>query len=118
MEFSFTNPLFLIPGATGLILFLAGLILRFFPPRKINRIYGYRSMRSMKSKKSWDFAQRRASQELIRFGVLLTLCCILGLYYHPDQQIAVSLGLAFVFVAVIVIIARIEWALRNKFGKS
>lgn len=48
------------------IIAITGLYLKVNPPKKINRMIGYRTKRSMDSQAAWDFAQVYSS------GLLLT----------------------------------------------
>ncbi|MBL4605271.1 MAG: SdpI family protein, partial [Flavobacteriaceae bacterium] len=38
------------------LLFIISLIFYFFPPKKINNLYGYRTHRTMQNKEAWDLA--------------------------------------------------------------
>lgn len=50
------NPLFNITFFGGIVFSLARSVQLKFPPKKINSRYGYRSVSSMKSQETWDFA--------------------------------------------------------------
>ena len=52
----------------GLIFVLVGSIQYTFPPKKINRLCGYRTVASMKNQKQWDFAQQFSSVRLMQIG--------------------------------------------------
>ena len=112
------NPLFFIPVLTGLIFIIAGIILLKFPPKKINGFYGYRTASSMKDQERWDFAQLYSSKEMIRLGFLLALFGLIGLKYHPDEKTGVFLVMGFLILMIIVLIVRVELAIKNKFNKS
>ncbi|WP_051541397.1 SdpI family protein [Caldalkalibacillus mannanilyticus] len=57
----------------GGILFLAGLILRIFPPRRINHLYGYRTRRARRNIENWTLANRYSSKLLMIIGLILLL---------------------------------------------
>lgn len=61
---------YLLPFLTSLTFLLAGLQLFKFPPKKINGLYGYRTRRSMKNQKNWDYAQRMGGKLMVKFSVL------------------------------------------------
>lgn len=109
------NLIFIIPVSTGLIFVIAGFVMLMFPPQKINNLYGYRSSRSKKSQESWDYAQKYSSKELIKFGVLLALSGLLGFIFQPIRDTAMIIGLGLVIITVIVLIIRVESAIKNKF---
>lgn len=109
------NPLFFIPISSGLIFIIAGIILLKFPPKKINGFYGYRTSSSMMNQERWDFAQIYSSKEMIKVGLLLTLVGSIGLICHPDEKTGMILGLGFLILMIIVLLIRVESALKNKF---
>lgn len=55
----------------GVFIIVIGLLFKWFPPRKINSIYGYRTNRSMKNKKTWNYAQLIGANSMMLTGVLL-----------------------------------------------
>jgi uncharacterized membrane protein len=112
------NPLFFIPTSSGLIFIIAGIILLKFPPKKINGIYGYRTSSSMKTQLRWDFAQIYSSKETIKLGFLLALFGLIGLIYHPNEKTGMILGMGFLISMVIVLLTRVEFAIKKKFAKS
>ena len=61
----------------GPFILLIGLITRYFPPKKPNDLYGYRTKRSMKNQDTWDFANRYSSYSFIISGLAMTLVSIL-----------------------------------------
>lgn len=113
---SMSNPLFLIPALTGGIFFLVGLIMKYFPPKEINGLYGYRTNRSMKNKTAWDFAQKYAAAQMLVFGTLLMLFSVLGFYFTLGEETALVIGLGEMLLATLIMIARVEHKLKVKFG--
>lgn len=114
----FDNALFTIPLLTGVIFLMVGLIMMKFPPKKINGLYGYRTRSSMKDKERWDFAQSYSAKEFIKLGLLLALSGLLGLLFHPNESIATFIGLSLMATAVIILIVRVEKAIKKRFGQE
>ena len=54
----------------GLIILLLGSVFSFFPPKKINRWYGYRTPRSMRNQETWNVANRFSGWLMIIAGML------------------------------------------------
>lgn len=54
----------------GLIVMLLGSIFRFFPPKKINSWYGYRTPRSMRNQDTWNVANQFSSWLMIVAGMI------------------------------------------------
>ncbi|SDM43656.1 SdpI/YhfL protein family protein [Daejeonella rubra] len=115
---NFDNPPFSIPIITGLIFVIAGIIMIKFPPKKINSLYGYRTFSSMKSQERWDFSQRYAAKELMKFGFILTVSSLIGLVFDLRENIGVIIGLGFMLIAIIFLLIRIENAIKIRFGKD
>lgn len=94
---------------------MGGLLMKLFPPSKINSLYGYRTESSMRSQERWDFAQRRGTCELIRLGLALMAASLIGFIIEPRQWIAISLGICLMIVGIMVMIVRVERAIHEKF---
>ena len=109
------NPLFKIPFFGGLFFILPGFILFYFPPKKINSLYGYRTISSMKSQKRWDFAQRFSAREMMKSGGLLTVCSLLVFITDFNNSINLIIGLSLIILIVISLFVRVESAIKAKF---
>lgn len=59
-----------------LISLLTGLVLYFFPPKAINKIYGYRTPRAMKSIENWQYANKTSAKAML-FSALSFLFVII-----------------------------------------
>lgn len=115
MNLPFDNPLFLIPSTSGLILMVTGFIMLIFPPKKINSLYGYRTSSSMKNQDRWDFSQKYSAIEMIKLAAILASTSIIGLLYNPDGKLGMFLGLQLMIIMVILLVLRVEKAIKNKF---
>ncbi|MBL4704721.1 MAG: SdpI family protein [Flavobacteriales bacterium] len=56
------------------------MMLLLIPPKTINNFYGYRTKRSKRSKRSWDFAQKYSAIRILESGLLALLISI-GNYF-------------------------------------
>ncbi|MHA7941947.1 SdpI family protein [Formosa sp. 3Alg 14/1] len=112
------NSLFLIPFSSGLIFIVVGIIMYKFPPKKINGIYGYRTSNSMKSQERWDFAQIYSSKQMMKYGGLLSLSGIIGLFFQPSEKTSTVLGLGFMILMVILLLVKVEKKLKEEFKNS
>lgn len=65
------DPIFLILAITGGALVLVGLMMKRFPPKHINSLYGYRTPRAMKSQRHWDFAQAYSTKSILKWGGIM-----------------------------------------------
>jgi uncharacterized membrane protein len=90
------------------------------PPKEINKLKGYRTKRSMKSQKAWDFAQIYSS------GLLLTwsLAGIAGLalqLYNQKSRNPVTFTLTGVAVLLVIMAGTMyftEKELKKNFGEN
>lgn len=102
-----------------IIMFIFGLALRFKPPSKINGFYGYRTTRSMKSQKSWDYAQRRIGGLWLYTGVILYIAISLSLLFLPVEKGALSfIHVGIGIIAIIIGIPIVEKELKQKFDEN
>lgn len=115
MKIPVDNPLFLLPVSCGIIFVVTGIILFKFPPKNINALYGYRTRRSMENEEQWKFSQRFSAIELIKLGSLLTLIGVLGFVYYPPEIIGVCIGSSLLILLVIILIIRVENAIKKEF---
>jgi uncharacterized membrane protein len=110
--------LLLIPVLTGPIFMVMAIIMKKFPPRQINGIYGYRTSSSMKSQDRWDFSQIYSANEMIKLGFLLLLTSLLGLVLNLNEVSEIALGLVLMIIMVVLLVVRTEKAIQRKFGKG
>jgi len=59
------------PQLIGFILLLVGLLQVYFPPKKINHLYGYRTSSSMKNQQTWDEANRYSARYTAWTGLII-----------------------------------------------
>lgn len=59
-----------------ILLLLVALILKFFPPKKINSFYGYRTQRSKQNIKNWKIANNYSANLLIIISIFLIIVSI------------------------------------------
>ena len=109
------NAILLIPILTGTIFIIIGLIMLKFPPKKINGLYGYRTSSSMKDQERWDFAQNYSAKEIIKLGGLLMLSSLIGLFYKFKESIAIILGVGLLITMVVILLIRVERAIKKNF---
>ena len=85
-----------------------GVIIRKFPPKFLNSIYGYYSACSCVSKKMWDFAQNKYAQKSLIFGIILLIAvCFIQFAIRFSQTvkncICAFFGIvSFIFVSILV----------------
>jgi uncharacterized membrane protein len=111
------NVLFLMPLITGPVFFIAGFLLRRYPPRHINWLLGYRTHRAMRSQAHWDFAQRYAGRELMIWGAVYMATSLLGAFFFPHEGAGVLISILLLLIFSIIPIVRTESRLKQEFDE-
>lgn len=95
---------------------MAGLGYYFWanPPKKINKIYGYRTPRSMKSQEAWDYANKYSAFLMCMIGIFTSAVQVLA-YLLYDQVTAIMAGGAVLVVCLIAMMIYMEIQLKEKF---
>ncbi len=108
----------ILPVLSAVTTLIFGLILFFFPPKKINALYGYRTPASMKSQKNWDFSQRYSGKILIIFGLILTIISSIIYVLTPENYIHDPLlSISMLVIAMICAIIITESTLKKNLEK-
>ena len=115
---AWTNPLFLIPAIIGVVCIAMGVIMRKYPPKQINYLYGYRTAQSMMSQERWEFAQQYAASVFLKWGALLSLIALLGLVLKIGEAIGLAIGLLIGIAFVAIPWMLTERALKERFGET
>jgi uncharacterized membrane protein len=100
-----------------------GILFRRRPPKNINYIVGYRTVRSMKSKETWNFAHRHSGRTwAICSSVLLPVsAAVMLLALGKDDDTVGLFGAAVCIIQILVMILSIiptEIALKKNFDKN
>ena len=90
---------------------LVGMLTKFYPPRKINSWYGFRTSLSRKSQEHWDFAQAMSTRLMIVTGGLLM--CYWMLFSVIQIRVPYYLELAILVIASIIPILLTQAALKK-----
>ena len=107
-----------IPFVLGIVFLIIGIVLYFFPPKKINYIYGYRTSSSMENQEKWNFAQRYSAIKMIQGSLFLLAVSGLGLLFTltPNQQVII--GIASLVIHIVGMFYLTENAIKKQFPKS
>ena len=65
--------IFIIP----LLMILSGYLMYKHPPKKINRLVGYRTSSSMENLENWKFSNQSCGKLWIKFGVIILIIDVL-----------------------------------------
>lgn len=110
------NPLFNICFSVGLIFIIVGFLMFRFPPKKINSLYGYRTVSSMKNQERWNFAQKFSAKEMMKLGTFLIFTSLLALITNFNNTINLIIGLSLTLVGLTLLFVKVEKAIKIKFS--
>jgi uncharacterized membrane protein len=109
------NPVTYVLTTNG-VLFVISVLFWKFPPKKINRLYGYRTYKAMLNQQIWDFANSTFNQTFLMYsgfsflsGLLLASFSAKELSWEP---------MVLVMLSIIVSIIKTERALNDTFTEE
>jgi len=84
----------------GVILLLLGCIFHYYPPKYINKWYGYRMPSAQKSQATWDEANRYSAICMLKSGMALLIVGLLITFILKEVNIPARLkeGLTALFL--------------------
>jgi uncharacterized membrane protein len=114
------------PQLIGAVVFVIGLITLCFPPKHINRYYGYRLPSAMKNQQTWKAANRYASRYMLKCGLwifiggaLITFVFrILPMSYKLEEGLTVLLFIISGMLPAVLSIVATERYLKKTFDNN
>ena len=102
-----------------IIMIICGWVIFKNTPKKINRLFGYRTKRSMKNIDTWIFAQKHYGKISIIIGmVLLILSIFISILFRNNSSDVIEIAsLIIILLQIIVLIASLiptELTLKNR----
>lgn len=92
---------------TGILLIIMGIIMKFYPPKKINNYYGYRTELSKSSQRAWDLAQEHSMKMNFSYGFkMMAVGLITGYLLIIKKSIYIVLGIELFILMPIFTFAR------------
>lgn len=73
------NPYVYVISVNGLLFFFS-IAFYFYPPKKINSLYGYRTNKSMKNEEVWRFANSFFNKTLLKYAAISLVAALLFVY--------------------------------------
>lgn len=95
------NPYYYVLSVNGL-LFVFSVIFYFFPPKKINSLYGYRTNKSMKNQNIWNFSNSFFGKQFLIYASISLICALLLVFmnskisWQPMAIMLLSLGVSII----------------------
>lgn len=105
------NPYYYVLSVNGL-LFILSLVFYFFPPKKINKLYGYRTHKSMQNEDIWQFANRFSAKQLVLYSGISFVAAMVLIYLNP---VITWRPMAIMLLSLVVAIIKTEQTLDKNF---
>jgi uncharacterized membrane protein len=84
---------------------IIGLIFKFFPPKSINSLYGYRTGLSMKNLDTWRRGNEISSDLLIKGSLLIIVVKLICMVFIPELGVFNSILFLVGFISMLVLCA-------------
>ena len=89
-QYSDQNQLYIALGYCAFMLLL-GWLLKKFPPKKINHLYGYRTQRSMKNQASWEAANTYSSLVFFKISLYSFFIPVVLYFLFPQLNVLITI---------------------------
>jgi len=101
----------------GPLLLVISLIYYFFPPKKINSLYGYRTPRSMKNLDNWNYANKYSSRGILIVSVITIASQGFFEIALNDTGVAILAGTSVMILGLFYMIYDTEKQLKKRDGE-
>lgn len=108
------NPFFYVLSVNGLLLVFS-LVLFFFPPKKINNFYGYRTNKTIKNEVIWHYANSFFSKHLLLYAAISFFFAVILAFLNP---IISWQPMAIMLLCIAVSVIKTEQVLFNNFNEE
>ena len=109
------SPIVYVMTTNGL-LFLLSILFYKFPPKKINRLYGYRTVKAMQNQQIWDFANGIFNKNLLIYSGISLLGSVLLASFTSKELTWQPMLL--VLLCIVVSILKTERSLTDNFTEE
>ena len=89
-QYSDQNQLYMALGYCAFMLLL-GWLLKKFPPKKINHLYGYRTQRSMKNQATWEAANTYSTLVFFKISLYSFLIPVALYFLYPKLNVLITI---------------------------
>lgn len=72
-------------------MFLLAMVLKQYPPKKINHLYGYRTKRSMKNQLIWNAANKFSAKVFLKICLYSFLIPAVGYFVFPELNVLITI---------------------------
>ena len=102
----------------GPLMLVISLIFFYFPPKKINLIYGHRTTLSMKNQDTWNEANKRSIHMMLLVSALTCILQLIGIIFNINLETTILYATVFLVAGLIIGVIVIEKQLKDIFDKD
>ena len=102
----------------GPLMLVISLIFFYFPPKKINHIYGHRTSMSMKNQDTWKEANKRSTNMMLLVSALTCIFQLIGIVFNINQLTTILYATVFLVASLIIGVIVIEKQLKAIFDED
>lgn len=102
----------------GPLMLVISIIYVFFPPMKVNMIYGHRTSLSMKNQDTWVEANKRSALMMLLVSALTIIVQLIGIVFKVNQETTFLYVTIFLVAGLIIGLLIVEKQLRSIFDKD
>jgi len=114
----FLDNTFLLALLFSITFLITAAILYFFPRKRINHFYGYRTPLSIRSQERWNFSQKYFSVQMTKAAVAVIIISFFGSLLPKSETMRLFGSVFIVFAAITYMYSTTESALRKRFIES
>lgn len=110
------NPYIYVLAVNG-VLFFFSIIFYFFPPKKINSLYGYRTPKSMMNQEIWNYANKMFNSSFLLCSGISFAVASLIVYLNPNQE-QTWMPMVLLLLSLLVTIIKTEQGIKQNFDEN
>jgi len=114
---NFLDTTFLLALLFSICFLITAGILYFFPSKKVNHFYGYRTIESVKSQERWDFSQHFFAIQMSKAAIVILGLSFTGLLIPGSGKIRLWISVIIIVLAISYMYATTEAELKKRFTK-
>lgn len=112
------TPFTIVTLLIGCILAAIGGITASYPPKKINKLYGYRTKASMRNQQTWEEANRYSAKQISYCGIILLTIGVLSLLSPSIAKVNTNIATVLTIIFSVLPLPLTELHLKKVFDKE
>lgn len=103
---------------SGIVFLIGAIVMKIWPPKKINMWYGYRTTLSTSSDRAWHLAQQHSTKAMFKYGLIMIFVGIFtGYFKHVPVVLILEIIILLPLFTALMILSTHKY-LKRKLNKS